>query len=113
MKKVFYAVTTSIVTLSIVFASFSFITPAAIDVLKVSAENPGMIEFRITNDTGSEFKYCVNGGHNYINKGSTKVFNYSEGQEFFYVEGSNCGKKWFKVTSSMAGKTFKVSELKS
>lgn len=69
------------------------------------------IDFKVENNTGSEFKYCVNGGHNYINAGSTKSFSYSEGQDFYYIEGSNCGKLWFEVSSSMAGKTFKVTDL--
>ena len=71
----------------------------------------GNIEFKIENNSGSEFKYCVNGGHNSINKGATKSFSYGEGQEFKYIDGSNCGSTWFKVTSSMSGKTFKLSEL--
>lgn len=69
------------------------------------------IDFKITNDSGSEFKYCVNGGHNYISKGSTKSFSYSVGQDFYYIEGSNCGKQWFEVTSAMSGKSYKLSEL--
>lgn len=69
------------------------------------------IDFKITNDSSAEFKYCVNGGHNYISKGSTKSFSYSVGQTFYYIEGSNCGKKWFEVTSAMAGKSYKLSEL--
>lgn len=72
----------------------------------------GNIDFKIENNTGAEFKYCVNGGHNYINKGATKSFSYSVGQEFKYIDGSNCGKTWFKVESGMAGKTFKVTDLK-
>lgn len=71
----------------------------------------GNIEFKITNDLGSEFKYCVNGGHNYISSGSVKSFSYPDGQEFKYIEGSNCGKTWFKVTSGMHGKSYKLSEL--
>lgn len=70
------------------------------------------IDFKVVNNTGGEFKYCVNGGHNYINSGSTKSFSYAVGQTFYYVEGSNCGKQWFKVTSDMQGKTFKVTDLK-
>lgn len=69
------------------------------------------IDFKVENNTGSEFNYCVNGGHNYINAGSTKSFSYSEGQDFYYIEGGNCGKLWFKVSSSMAGKTYKVTDL--
>jgi hypothetical protein len=69
------------------------------------------IDFKIENNTGAEFNYCVNGGHNYINNGSTKSFSYSEGQDFYYIEGGNCGKLWFKVSSSMSGKTYKVTDL--
>lgn len=71
----------------------------------------GNIDFKIENNTGAEFKYCVNGGHNYINAGSTKSFSYSVGQDFYYIEGSNCGKQWFEVSSDMAGKTYKVTDL--
>jgi hypothetical protein len=70
----------------------------------------GNIEFKITNDLGSEFKYCVNGGHNYISSGSVKSFSYPDGQEFKYIDGGNCGKTWFKASSSMHGKSYKLSE---
>lgn len=69
------------------------------------------VEFKVINDTGSEYKYCVNGGHNYISAGASKGFSYSEGTEIKHIDGSNCGKTWFKVTSSMNGKSFKISEL--
>lgn len=72
----------------------------------------GNIEFKVINDTSSEYKYCVNGGHNYISAGASKGFSYSEGTEVKYLDGSNCGSVWFKVTSSMHGKSFKVTELK-
>lgn len=71
----------------------------------------GNVEFKITNNTGSEFKYCVNGGHNYISNGSTKSFSYSAGQDFYFIEGSNCGKQWFEVTSDMNGKEYKLTDL--
>jgi len=86
------------------FRSFETSTPS-------SELSRGNIEFKITNDSGSEFKYCVNGGHNSIAKGATKSFSYGEGQEFKYNDGSNCGSTWFKVSSSMSGKTFKLSEI--
>lgn len=69
------------------------------------------VEFKVINDTGAEYKYCVNGGHNYISAGASKGFSYSEGTEIKHIDGSNCGKTWFKVTSSMHGKSFKISEL--
>lgn len=69
------------------------------------------VEFKVINDTGSEYKYCVNGGHNYISAGASKGFSYSEGTEIKHIDGSNCGNTWFKVTSSMHGKSFKISEL--
>ncbi|HEU4719452.1 MAG TPA: hypothetical protein VFU15_16530 [Bacteroidia bacterium] len=72
----------------------------------------GEIEFRITNNTGSEFDYCVNGGHNSIDNGSTKVFDYEPGQEFYYVEDDNCGHLWFKATDDMNGKSYNVTDLK-
>ncbi len=71
----------------------------------------GNVEFKITNNTSSEFKYCVNGGHNYISSGSTKSFSYSAGQDFYFIEGSSCGKQWFEVTSDMNGKTYKLTDL--
>lgn len=84
------------------------------ETIKTESPNKSMgnIDFKVENNTGAEFKYCVNGGHNYILKGATKSFSYSVGQEFKYIDGSNCGKTWFKVRSDMAGKTFKVSDLK-
>lgn len=72
----------------------------------------GNVEFKITNNTSAEFKYCVNGGHNYISSGSTKSFSYSAGQDFYYIEGSNCGKLWFEVTSDMNGKEYKLTDLR-
>lgn len=78
-----------------------------------SAESKmGNVEFKITNNTSAEFKYCVNGGHNYISSGSTKSFSYSSGQDFYYVEGSSCGKLWFEVTSDMNGKEYKLTDLR-
>jgi len=71
----------------------------------------GNVEFKITNNTSSEFKYCVNGGHNYISSGSTKSFSYSTGQDFYLIDGSNCGKQWFEVTNDMNGKTYKLTDL--
>ncbi len=74
-------------------------------------EITGNIEWKITNNTSSEFKYCVNGGHNYISSGSTKSFSYSVGQDFYLIEGSSCGSQWFEVTSEMQGKDYKLTEL--
>lgn len=71
----------------------------------------GNVEFKITNNTSSEFKYCVNGGHNYISSGSTKSFSYSAGQDFYLIDGSSCGKQWFEVTNDMNGKTYKLTDL--
>ena len=71
----------------------------------------GNVEFKVINDSSSEYKYCVNGGHNYISAGASKGFSYSEGTEIKRLDGSNCGGVWFKVTSSMHGKSFKLSEL--
>ena len=74
-------------------------------------ELTGNIEWKITNNTGSEFKYCVNGGHNYISNGSTKSFSYSSGQDFYYIDNSSCGQQWFEVTSDMHGKEYKLTDL--
>lgn len=76
-----------------------------------NVEVTGNIEWKITNNTGSEFKYCVNGGHNYISNGSTKSFSYSTGQDFYYIDNSNCGNQWFEVTSDMNGKEYKLTDL--
>lgn len=77
----------------------------------VKKHESGNVEFKITNNTSAEFKYCVNGGHNYISSGSTKSFSYSSGQEFYYIEGSSCGKQWFEVSSDMNGKDYKLTDL--
>ena len=76
-----------------------------------SAKVLSNIEFKVINDSSSEYKYCVNGGHNYISAGASKGFSYSEGTELKKLDGSNCGGLWFKVTSSMHGKSYKLSEL--
>lgn len=69
------------------------------------------VEFKIVNDTNEEFKYCVNGGHNYISKGSSKGFSYAEGTELKTIENGNCGRVWLKITADMHGKTFRLSEM--
>jgi hypothetical protein len=71
----------------------------------------GNIDFKIVNDNGNDFKYCANGGHNTISKGTTKSMSFPAGTEIKYVDGSNCGHTWFKVTSEMNGKTFKISQM--
>ncbi len=108
MKKILFTSLFAVLLTSIIIAGNNN-TTIATDIAKNSLSN---IDFKIENNTGAEFKYCVNGGHNYINKGATKSFSYSVGQEFKYIDGSNCGKTWFKVKSDMAGKTFKVGDLK-
>lgn len=79
---------------------------------RTSIENyKGNISFKIVNDWNADYKFCANGGHNTISKGTTRTMSYSEGTEIKYVENGNCGLTWFKVTSAMDGKTFKLSEL--
>lgn len=109
MKKIILSAIFATFLLSVVFVSSSFTTKVKTSTASVSSSE---IEFTVENNTGSEFDYCVNGGHNYINSGSSKSFSYSEGQEFYYIDNSNCGDLWFKVTSDMAGKTYKVTDLK-
>lgn len=102
MKKLVFALVFGILTLGLV--SFTIYEVYA------HKTSGGYVEFKITNNTSSEFKYCVNGGHNYISSGSTKSFSYADGQTFYYVEGSNCGSLWFKVTTSMNGHEYKVTD---
>jgi len=71
------------------------------------------IEFKIINDNGNDFKYCANGGHDTISRGTTKTMSFPAGTEIKYVDDSNCGHTWFKVTSEMNGKTFKISQMAS
>jgi hypothetical protein len=94
---------------SMLLSMSSFNTPSAKHAKQET--KMGNVEFKITNNTGSEFKYCVNGGHNYISNGSTKSFSYSSGQDFYFIEGSNCGKLWFEVSSDMNGKDYKLTDL--
>ena len=108
MKKIIFTTIgfTALLTVAVFTSSFT--------TAKTSTETikMGTVDFKIENNTGKEFKYCVNGGHNYINSGSTKSFSYSVGQDFYHIEGSNCGKQWFEVKSDMHGKTYKVTDLK-
>ena len=106
MKKI---VPTICIAAGLLFSMSSFQVPSA--QTQLEKHSMGNIEFKITNNTGSEFKYCVNGGHNYISSGSTKSFSYSAGQDFYYIDGSNCGKQWFEVTSDMNGKEYKLTDL--
>ena len=99
-----------LVAAGIILGTSSFTVPS--NKLNSSETSMGNVEFKITNNTSAEFKYCVNGGHNYISSGSTKSFSYSAGQDFYYVEGSNCGKLWFEVTSDMNGKEYKLTDLR-
>jgi hypothetical protein len=98
------------------FATLAFVGAFGIQSFtstRTTSENVlGNIEFKVINDTSSEYKYCVNGGHNYISAGASKGFSYSEGTEIKHLDGSNCGALWFKVTGSMHGKSIKLSELK-
>jgi hypothetical protein len=109
MRKMRAIISSALVGMVIVFGMSSYSAPTAKD--QLVDHTMGNIEFKITNNTGSEFKYCVNGGHNYISNGSTKSFSYSAGQDFYYIEGSNCGKQWFEVTSDMNGKDYKLTDL--
>lgn len=111
MKKILYSTLFASTLTLAYFLTVSF-TSANGNEVKEETNIKGNIDFKIENNTGSEFKYCVNGGHNYISAGNTKSFSYSVGQDFYYIEGSNCGKQWFEVTSDMAGKTFKLSDMK-
>lgn len=96
--------------LAVILAAGAF-TVQSFNTVETKVEKLSNIEFKVINDTGAEYKYCVNGGHNYIASGASKGFSYSEGTEIKHLDGSNCGKTWFKVTSSMHGKSFKISEL--
>ena len=98
------------VAVGIIFGTSSFTTRT--NKTSSTETKMGNVEFKITNNTSAEFKYCVNGGHNYISSGSTKSFSYSSGQDFYYIEGSNCGKLWFEVTSDMNGKEYKLTDLR-
>jgi hypothetical protein len=108
MKKIFHT-SAFLLLVGTALVTSSFTTTTTFPNKEVSIA--GNIEFKIENNTGSEFKYCVNGGHNYISSGSVKSFSYSEGQDFYYIDGSNCGKLWFEVKSDMQGKTYKLSDL--
>ncbi len=109
MKKLFKVLPAICMVASLAISTTSFKSADAKSML-VKHET-GNVEFKITNNTSSEFKYCVNGGHNYISSGSTKSFSYSSGQDFYYIEGSSCGKQWFEVTSDMNGKDYKLTDL--
>lgn len=102
-------ISSALLGMILVFGMSSYSTPIAKN--QLVDHSMGNIEFKITNNTVSEFKYCVNGGHNYISSGSTKSFSYSSGQDFYYIDGSSCGKQWFEVTSDMNGKDYKLTEL--
>lgn len=93
-----------------VFSGLTSFTASSAD--NSSAERmKGNIEFKIVNNSGADWKYCANGGHNTISKGTTKTMSYSEGTELKYIDKGNCGGSWLKVSSSMNGKTYKLSEL--
>jgi hypothetical protein len=111
IKKIIISTLSLAAILMAVMVTNSFANPNEAKA-KIKKESRGNIDFKIDNNTGSEFKYCVNGGHNYISAGSTKSFSYSVGQDFNYIDGSSCGKLWFEVTSDMAGKTYKLSDFK-
>jgi hypothetical protein len=90
------------------FGLTSFSNPSKSNEIVAEKSN---IEFKIINDNGNDFKYCANGGHNTISKGTTKSMSFPVGTEIKYVDGGNCGNTWFKVTSEMNGKTFKISQM--
>ena len=108
MKKFKNLAVVLLVASSLFFGLTSFVQPTE----KLSnALMKGNIEFKIVNDNGNDFKFCANGGHNTISKGTTKTMSYPVGTEIKYVDGGNCGGTWFKVTSEMNGKTFKISQM--
>ena len=110
MKKVLHITGALVLTAVLSLGLTSFTRPSSATTT-TEKKQPLNVEWKIYNDTGKEFNYCVNGGHNYISSGSTKSFSYSEGQEFFYIDGSNCGKFWMEAKSSMNGKEYKLSDL--
>lgn len=91
-----------------IFGLTSFVNVQKTNSIEVKMGN---IEFKIINDNGNDFKYCVNGGHNTMSKGTTKSMSYPVGTDIKYVDNGNCASTWFKVTSEMNGKTFKISQM--
>lgn len=73
-------------------------------------EVKGSISFSIYNDTSSDFPFYLRGGKNYINRSVTNRYNEDAGAEFYYYDNGK-GKLWFKVTSDMNGKDYKLSQL--
>ncbi len=93
-----------------VFSGLTSFTSVSSDNTSVE-KMKGNIEFKIVNDSDADWKYCANGGHNTISKGTTKSMSFSDGTDLKYVSNGNCGGSWLKVNSSMSGKTYKLSQL--
>ncbi len=110
MKNIKKLTLVSLLVSGFFFGLTSFSNPAKNNEIVAKKVN---IEFKIINDNGNDFKYCANGGQNTISKGTTKTMSFPAGTEIKYVDGSNCGHTWFKVTSEMNGKTFKISQMAS
>lgn len=69
------------------------------------------VNFKLSNDTGAQFVYWVNGKSEKIKDGQTVSVSLPTGTQVYHDEGGAQGSLWFEVTDSMNGKKFNVSDL--
>ncbi|WP_026999537.1 hypothetical protein [Eisenibacter elegans] len=75
------------------------------------AEAPlGDVTFSIKNDTGSSFRIYDGKGYYTINNMAVKKVTVEEGRKFYNGDGGKKGKLLFEASSSMSGKTLKLSD---
>lgn len=69
----------------------------------------GGIEFSLKNDTDNNVNIYDGSGYAALNKGSQKNYSKDAGTKFHVGESGKKGKLLFEVSSSMEGKTLKLS----
>jgi len=108
MKKL---VLSSILLLS-VFATSSFRAQDDIETLIVVNKKPnGEVCFKVKNDTGSSVTLHTGSGTSPMNNGTQREFCMEEGKKLCVADKGRPGKVLLTVDATMAGKTFKLSDL--
>lgn len=93
-----------------IFAMSAF-KPSSEATVIVSKKPNGEICFKVKNDTGESITLHTGSGTAPMNSGTQKEFCIQEGKKLTVAERGQPGKLLLKVDGSLAGKTFKLSEL--
>lgn len=80
------------------------------DITHVSVSD---IQFKVINDTNTDFSYFVGNEMKVIAKGQSVGFSYAENTIIYNWTNNQKGGAWFTVTADMHGKSFNLSSLLS